>query len=80
MSWIYDLTRTSAEKKMNDINGLEDNAKRFSRFDRDLHIKDNFKDQIIWQYLNRSNTQRKSELGEQNELVDSSLILGSQKL
>jgi hypothetical protein len=65
---------------MNEINGLADHAKKFSQFDRELHIKDNFKDQGIWQYLNRSNAQRMRELSEQNDLVDLSLKLGCQKL
>jgi hypothetical protein len=55
---------------MDETDGLEDQTKNLSQFGRELNIKDNFKDQMIWQYLNRSNDQRKSELSGQNDLKD----------
>lgn len=64
---------------MDEKDRLEDHAKNFSPFGRELHIKDNLKDQIIWQYLNRSNDQKKRELSGRNDLMDSHHILGSQK-
>jgi hypothetical protein len=64
---------------MDETDGLEDQTKNLSQFGRELHVNDNFKDQMIWQYLNRSNDQRKRELSEQNDLVDSYQKLGSHK-
>jgi hypothetical protein len=64
---------------MDEIDRLEDQTKNFSQFGRELYVKDNFKDQMIWQYLNRSNDQKKRELSGQNDLVDSYQKLGSHK-
>ena len=67
------MTRWDFQRRtmMDEINGLEDQTKNFSKFGRELFIKDNFKDQMIWQYLNRSNDQRKSELSRQINLKNS---------
>ncbi len=84
--WLKDfgagpITQRELERRtiMDEIDGLEDQTKNFSEFGRELHVKDNFKDQMIWQYLNRSNDQRKRELSGQNDLVDSHPKLGSHK-
>ena len=84
--WLKDfgagpITQRGLERRtiMDEIDRLEDQTKNFSQFGRELHIKDNFKDQMIWQYLNRSNDQKKRELSVQNDLVDLYPKLGSNK-
>jgi hypothetical protein len=47
---------------MNEINQLSDYAKNFSKFDRELHPEENMKDKIIFDHLNRNQTQRKFDV------------------
>jgi ethanolamine utilization protein EutA (predicted chaperonin) len=43
---------------VNKLNVLDIPVKASNKFDRELDTKENLKDQLIWQYLNRSKEQQ----------------------